>query len=303
MFRGLEHTAIASPDPRTLAEWYAAHLDFVINYEYAGNYFVRAANGTMLEIIPGKGPLTPPQFDDPGIRHLAIDVDDFDAAHERLKAADVRFLGEPMNKQGNGLLFFADHDGNILHLIQRERPLPSTCAAPGLQGFPLPRISPALVWRLHFVDRHVDADRGAELAGLFDLQVGVHAGPGRLPGANPHCAVFADWRRDRGPHRPPARAAGIAICPDDQRLPADGADRIQAGEGPAHPGPVFRGGLRAVLRRPRVFGAGAHAGRKRRPAERHRAEFHSVQPGARDRPRAWRPGAHRAGRGLVLRAE
>jgi hypothetical protein len=36
----------------------------------------------------------------------------------------VHFLGEPMNKQGNRLLFFADHDGNILHLIQRERPLP-----------------------------------------------------------------------------------------------------------------------------------------------------------------------------------
>ena len=124
MFRGLEHTAIASPDPRGLAEWYAGHLDFVINYEYAGNYFVRAANGTMLEIIPGKGELAPPRLDDPGIRHLAIDVDDFDAAHERLKAAGVRFLSEPMNKQGNRLLFFADRDGNILHLIQRERPLP-----------------------------------------------------------------------------------------------------------------------------------------------------------------------------------
>ena len=85
MFKGVEHTAIASPDPRALAEWYAAHLEFVINYEYAGNYFVRAANGAMLEIIPGKGPLTPPQFDDPGIRHLAIDVDDFDAAHQRLQ--------------------------------------------------------------------------------------------------------------------------------------------------------------------------------------------------------------------------
>jgi catechol 2,3-dioxygenase-like lactoylglutathione lyase family enzyme len=72
----------------------------------------------------GQRSAAPPQFDDPGIRHLAIDVDDFDAAHERLQAAGVRFLGEPMNKQGNRLLFFADHDGNILHLIQRERPLP-----------------------------------------------------------------------------------------------------------------------------------------------------------------------------------
>jgi len=124
MFRGLEHTAIASPDPPKLAQWYVDHLDFAINFEYAGNYFVKAANGTMLEIIPGKGVLAPPQFDDPGIRHLAIQVDDFDAAHQRLQAAGVRFLSEPMNKQGNRLLFFADRDGNILHLIQREKPLP-----------------------------------------------------------------------------------------------------------------------------------------------------------------------------------
>jgi glyoxylase I family protein len=112
MFTGLEHTAIASPDPRGLAQWYVDNLDFIINYEYAGNYFVKAANGTMLEIIPGKGPLAPPQFDDPGIRHLAIQVDNFLAAQQRLESTGVRFLSEPMLKQGNRLLFFADRDGN-----------------------------------------------------------------------------------------------------------------------------------------------------------------------------------------------
>jgi glyoxylase I family protein len=124
MFRGLEHTAIASPDPRRLAQWYVDHLDFVINFEYAGNYFVKAANGSMLEIIPGKGSLPQPQLDEPGLRHLAIQVDDFEAAYQRLKAAGVHFLGEPVTKQGNRLLFFTDQDGNILHLIQREKPLP-----------------------------------------------------------------------------------------------------------------------------------------------------------------------------------
>ena len=124
MFRGLEHTAIASPDPKRLAEWYVQKLDFRLNYSYEGNYFVRAADGSMLEIIPSEGPRAPQTMKDPGIRHLAIDVDDFDAAHQRLQAAGVRFLGDPMNKQGNRLLFFADRDGNILHLIQRERPLP-----------------------------------------------------------------------------------------------------------------------------------------------------------------------------------
>jgi len=124
MFKGVEHTAIASQDPRKLAQWYVDHLEFIINYEYGGNYFVKAANGTMLEIIPGKAAAAPPQFDDPGIRHLAILVDDFDAAHRQLQAAGVGFLSEPLSKQGNRLLFFADGDGNILHIIQREKPLP-----------------------------------------------------------------------------------------------------------------------------------------------------------------------------------
>lgn len=124
MFKGLEHTAIASPDPRKLAEWYVEHLEFRINHEYAGNYFVRAANGSMLEIIPSEGERGSNKMKDPGIRHLAIDVEDFDAAHQALKAKNVEFLAEPFENQGNRLVFFADLDGNLLHLIVRPKPLP-----------------------------------------------------------------------------------------------------------------------------------------------------------------------------------
>lgn len=124
MFRGLEHTAIASPDPKSLAEWYVKHLDFRINFTYDGNYFVRAADGSMLEIIPSVGERTPQQMKDPGIRHLAVTVDNFDAALQELRKRKVNFLGEPFVNQGNHLVFFSDGDGNILHLIQRDRPLP-----------------------------------------------------------------------------------------------------------------------------------------------------------------------------------
>ena len=124
MFLGLEHTAIASPDPKRLADWYVQHLDFRINHTYDGNYFVRAADGSMLEIIPSVGERAPQQMKDPGIRHLAVSVADFDQAAEELKRRNVPSLGEPFTNQGNRLLFFADCDGNILHLIQRERPLP-----------------------------------------------------------------------------------------------------------------------------------------------------------------------------------
>jgi len=124
MFLGLEHTAIASPDPKKLADWYVQHLDFRINHTYDGNYFVRASDGTMLEIIPSVGDRAPQQMKDPGIRHLAITVADFESATQELKRRNVNFLGEPFNNQGNRLVFFTDCDGNILHLIKRDRPLP-----------------------------------------------------------------------------------------------------------------------------------------------------------------------------------
>jgi glyoxylase I family protein len=124
MFTGLEHTAIASPNPKALADWYVQYLGFRINYEYDGNYFVRAPDGAMLEIIPSEGERGPQKMKDPGIRHLAIAVADFDAAHEQLRASGVQFLGEAYVNQGNRLVFFSDGDGNILHLIQRAHPLP-----------------------------------------------------------------------------------------------------------------------------------------------------------------------------------
>jgi glyoxylase I family protein len=124
MFNGLEHTAIASPHPERLAHWYVDNLEFAINFQYDGNFFVKAADGTMLEIIPAEGSPAAQKMKDPGIRHLAIAVDDFDAAYQRLQSQGVRFYTEPMNNKGNRLVFFADLDGNILHLIHRETPLP-----------------------------------------------------------------------------------------------------------------------------------------------------------------------------------
>jgi len=124
LFTGLEHTAIASPDPQSLAGWYVKYLGFVINFKYAGNYFVKAPDGAMLEIIPAKGPALPAQNTTPGFRHLAIAVSDFDAALADLKAKGVQFIGEPIANDGNRLAFFPDGDGNLLHLVAREHPLP-----------------------------------------------------------------------------------------------------------------------------------------------------------------------------------
>lgn len=78
----------------------------------------------MLEIIPSEGSTGPNEMKTPGIRHLAIAIDDFDAAYAQLQAKGVKFKAEPFTNQGNRLVFFEDADGNLCHLIQREKPLP-----------------------------------------------------------------------------------------------------------------------------------------------------------------------------------
>jgi glyoxylase I family protein len=124
---GIEHTAIASPDPHRLADWYVEHLDFAVNHRSSNSrtVFVKAADGSMLEIIESNTADRPaPDMKAPGLRHLAIAVTDFDAVYQRLKGKSVSFLTEPEKKGGNSLVFFTDLDGNILHLLQREKPLP-----------------------------------------------------------------------------------------------------------------------------------------------------------------------------------
>ena len=127
MVTGIEHVAIASPDPLRLAQWYAEYLDFVINFQPAGTktVFIKAADGSMIEIIESAPGTAPAEGMNPaGLRHLALAVSDFPGTYARLKANNVRFLTDAQTSGGNSLAFFADPDGNILHLLHRETPLP-----------------------------------------------------------------------------------------------------------------------------------------------------------------------------------
>lgn len=127
MVTGIEHTAIASPDPHKLADWYVEHLDFVINYRSARSktVFIKAADGSMIEIIESAPGTFPAEgMKTAGLRHLALAVNDFTAAHAKLAAKGVRFLTDVATVEGNTTIFFTDPDGNILHLLHRENPLP-----------------------------------------------------------------------------------------------------------------------------------------------------------------------------------
>ncbi len=124
MIVGIEHVAIASPDPQKLAQWYVETLGFVINYNSGRTVFVKAPNGSMIEIISSEGARPPQTLKDPGFRHMALAVSDFEAAYAKIKAAGVKFVSEPVDSKGVKVVFFEDPEGNYLHLLKRETPLP-----------------------------------------------------------------------------------------------------------------------------------------------------------------------------------
>jgi catechol 2,3-dioxygenase-like lactoylglutathione lyase family enzyme len=123
MIQGIEHVAIASPDIAALAAWYVQTLGFEIVYQSPNAIFVKAADGSLIEIIHSEGDPGARTLKTPGIRHLALTVTEFDAVYANLKAKNVDFVSEPQESKGNKVVFFTDPEGNFLHLLQRAKPL------------------------------------------------------------------------------------------------------------------------------------------------------------------------------------
>lgn len=123
MIKGIEHTAIAAANPAALADWYVATLGFEIVYRSANAIFVKAADGSLIEIIAADGERSEATPKTPGIRHLALTVTEFDSEYQRLRGLGVSFTGEPLESKGNKVVFFTDPEGNLLHLLERGTPL------------------------------------------------------------------------------------------------------------------------------------------------------------------------------------
>jgi catechol 2,3-dioxygenase-like lactoylglutathione lyase family enzyme len=130
IFTAVEHPAIACYDVRKLADWYCTTFGMQI---IASNDaeppamvigFSKSLNGpAVIELMPvrdeGPKPAETPRFQ-PGIRHVAFRVSDFDAAQAKLKDAGVPFttpIGEAVG--GGRTILFRDPEGNELQIVQR----------------------------------------------------------------------------------------------------------------------------------------------------------------------------------------
>ena len=125
LFNGIEHVTIAAKDPKGLARWYCNTFGFKIAYESTRSLTTYVKLGeSLLEIIEvGDADRASQGERDPGFRHMAISVTDINKAYKNLSSRGVAFKSEPREKEGVWTVFLEDPEHNLLHLIQRSRPL------------------------------------------------------------------------------------------------------------------------------------------------------------------------------------
>ena len=126
MIKGIEHIALYTKNAKALTDWYVKYLGTKIVVDTGkGVFFVAFPDGSMLEIVENsKEENIPTPLETPGIRHLAITVDDFEDAEAKIREANTEILQEPLvAPNGAKTMFFRDLDGNILHFIKRPEPL------------------------------------------------------------------------------------------------------------------------------------------------------------------------------------
>ena len=130
MFLAIDHPAIACRDTRRQIEWYCRTLGMRVVARNDQDpptalvgYDEDLTGGAVIELMPvrddGADPASAPRFA-PGLRHLALRVRDFDAAHVFLRERGVKFLSEPGAATGGGrIVSFRDPEGNELQIVQR----------------------------------------------------------------------------------------------------------------------------------------------------------------------------------------
>jgi hypothetical protein len=123
---GAHHVAIVTPDVERLRAFYVETLGFSVvgGFPDHGIIFI-AAEGVTIELLQEDRLAAGARRR--GWDHLALEVEDVDAAYAALKARGVPFHappeGFPPEAPAVRLVFFADPDGNALELLQPLKPV------------------------------------------------------------------------------------------------------------------------------------------------------------------------------------
>jgi glyoxylase I family protein len=119
----VEHIAIPAANPAALKSWYERVLGAKPVWDNGQNppTCLISLGSVWFEIYQADAPLAERGNNKlAGFRHLALRVPSLDAAKAELESRGVKFTEEVRPAAGGGkILFFADGEGNLLHLAER----------------------------------------------------------------------------------------------------------------------------------------------------------------------------------------
>ena len=150
MIKGFHHPAIVVPDLEKAREFYEEVLGFALVEEFswdspspvhdqitglensAARAYLMKCNNAYLELFQYVSPLSqnevcrPSCANEPGIRHLAFEVDDAQVEYERFKLAGGITMNPPyIFPEGGSAVYCCDPFGNIIEFTTAGRGFPS----------------------------------------------------------------------------------------------------------------------------------------------------------------------------------
>jgi len=121
MIKGLRVSTIWSEDLNKLLPFYRDTLGLKVGMQSPGFVLLGDPNGPAVAL--GTHSEVHGRAVDPARHIVGFDTDDIKADCARLKSAGVEFIEEPNHQDGLWIATFKDPEGNLIQLLQFDRPM------------------------------------------------------------------------------------------------------------------------------------------------------------------------------------
>ena len=116
--KATHHIGLRTQNMAALEKFYTETLGFPVTKRWDDVQIIFIDIGSTTIDLIGRDDGPPPNSPKGGIEHVALHVEEVDAAHAELVSKNVPIVAEPKNFKDVRICFFKDPDGNLFELVQ-----------------------------------------------------------------------------------------------------------------------------------------------------------------------------------------